>query len=122
MFLLKPNHKFLVDENVRIELYEFLKDNGFDVIHSPKSAPDTLLTSISKTQKRILITNDEDFSEYSEDKVFSVVWLRIAQNDPNTLIYSFGKLLGEIKDLAGKLIILKAKSWEAFPLGEEFVI
>lgn len=116
------NHKFLLDENARIELYRFLKQNRFDVKLATKSAPDSQHASISKKQSRILVTNDEDFTHYTSDEIFSVVWLRINQSDPFSLITSFGKLLKELKSFKGKLIILTEKGWEEFPLFEEVKI
>ena len=113
------NHKFLLDENVRIELYRFLKQHQFDVKVALKSAPDSQHALISKKQSRILVTNDEDFTQYTTDEIFSVVWLRISQSDPRSLITSFEKLLKELKTFKGKLIILTAKGWEEFPLFKE---
>ena len=61
MSSLTPNLKFLVDENVRTELSRFLRIQGFDFKLAPKGASDKQLALISKTEKRILVTNDEDF-------------------------------------------------------------
>lgn len=113
------NHKFLLDENVRIELYRFLKKYNFDVKLAPKSATDSRLCEISKTEDRIVITNDEDFIEYTKNEVFSVVWLRIPQNNREALLTSFEKLLNEIKSFSGKFIFLKIGEWDEFQLGEE---
>lgn len=111
-----PRPKFLLDENVRVELVKFLKSQGFDVKLAPKAAPDLLLASLSKKEKRILVTNDEDFVEYTDNMVFSIVWLRIPQNDPKKLIASFQKLLSEFNNFRGKLIVLETGRWQDFPL------
>ena len=116
------NHKFLLDENVRIEVYRFLKQHQFDVKLAPKSASDFQYALISKKQSRILVTNDEDFTHYTTDEIFSVVWLRISQSDPRCLIDSFEKLLKELKTFKGKLVMLTAKGWEEFPLLKEVKI
>jgi len=110
------NHKFLLDENVRIELFRFLAHEDFDVALATKSVPDYHHASLSKKQNRIFVTNDEDFTHYTTDEIFSVVWLRISQSDPDSLIASFEKLLKELKTFKGKLVLLKEKSWEEFPL------
>lgn len=91
------NQKFLIDENVRIELYRYLRNQDFDVTKVAKSTPDINIASLSKSEQRILVTNDEDFSQYSKDHIFAVVWLRIPQRDPQSLISSFEKMLKEIK-------------------------
>ena len=125
MYSSTPSLKFLIDENVRVELSRLLKQKGIDFKLSQKSAHDSLLASISKKESRILITNDEDFIYYPKGKIFSVVWLRIPQNDPKSLITSFEKLLNQLnanKDFSGKLITLKQNDWDQFPLGEEIEV
>src|SRR3989344_783433 len=111
--------KFLLDENVRIELTRFLKSKNFDTKLAPKSTDDSTLTSISKREKRILVTNDQDFTNCDKDTLFSLVWLKIPQNDANALIKSFDKLLTEFSDFYGNIIVLRPNDWESFPLVEE---
>ena len=55
---------------------------GFSARIAPKGASDETLAQMSIKEKRVIVTNDEDFSEYPKSTVFSVVWLRIPQNDP----------------------------------------
>jgi|SRR3989344_1138858 len=119
MSLSIPSHKFLLDENVKRELLKFLKNKGFDVILPPKSAPDPNVASISKKERRILVTNDEDFSHYGKDEIFSIVWLNIPQNDSKALITSFEKLLESFDEFSGKLIVLKPGKWDEFMLNGE---
>ena|SRR3989338_9894599 len=113
-----PKFKFLLDENVRIDLYKFLQSNGFDIKAAPKGTSDSSLASLSKTEKRILVTNDEDFAEYSNDSLFSVIWLKIPQNDPESLISSFTKLLKEFSKFSSRLVVLEAENWKDFPLSK----
>lgn len=108
--------KFLLDENVRIELYRFLNSEGLDVQYAPKSTKDSKIALISKQEKSILVTNDEDFTECGTDDVFSIVWLRISQNEPKTLISSFVKLSKEFKNFKGKLVILIPNDWNVVNL------
>lgn len=110
-----PNLKFLLDENVRGELFQFLKEKGVDVKVVPKSATDARVASLSKTENRILVTNDKDFAEYTNDQVFSVVLLQIPQNQPKALVTSFKQLIKEVKNFKGKLLVLKKEKWEEFP-------
>lgn len=116
MSSLTPKTKFLLDENVRIELFKFLQTRGLDAEFSPKGISDSQIASLSKKERKVLITNDADFAEYSNDKVFAVVWLRIPQNDPQSLTSSFAKLIDELKNFEGKLIILEKNKWTNFPL------
>lgn len=113
--------RFLFDENVDKRLEQALKKQGIDVMSKPKSLSNGMLAEFSKSEKRILVTNDEDFTELTKDKIFSVVWLRISQRDIELSIKSFSMLLEKKtkpKDFEGFLIVLKNGSFESFPLGE----
>lgn len=113
--------KFLIDENVRIELLRFLKKEGYDVKSPTKRVADTKIALTSKREKRILVTNDSDFTDpelYSQDEIFAVVWLQIPQSESSKLNVSFQRLLSEYKgNYKGKLFLLKEDSWEEYSLG-----
>ena len=117
-----PNHKFLLDENVRIELSRHLINQDLDIKLVPKGATDSWVASISKSEKRVLITNDEDFLMYPASRLFAVIWLRIPQNDPEALLSSFKKLLKEAKDFQGKVTVLEPNKWHQLPQVMEIVI
>ena len=105
--------KFLFDENVDKRLERFLKKQGVDVISKPKGLSNGKLAEFSRLEKRILVTNDDDFTNiehFPKEKSFSVVWLRIPQDKLQSLLESFSKLLKEktkSEDFEGKLITLK---------------
>src|SRR3989338_7776612 len=110
--VLSCSPKFLKDENVKKRLEIFLKQQGFDVVSKPKGLSNGKLAEFSKLEKRVLVTNDTDFSnleQLSSDKIFSVVWLRIPQDKPESLIPAFSKLLKETtsSEFEGRLFILK---------------
>lgn len=111
--------KFLLDENVRGELFAFLKSKGLQVEISPKGAKDNYLAEFSKKKGLIFVTNDFDFSEYTSDEIYGVVLLVIPQNDSNTLQESFFRLISECKDFQGNLILLYPNNWEVIPFFEE---
>lgn len=119
MFPSRP--KFFIDENVRIELFRFLKRENYDVRLVSKGMADTEVAFISKTERRILVTNDSDFTNlelYTSHDLFAVIWLRIAQSEGDQLTLSFQKLLKEYKqEFAGKLFVLSKDSWEVYDLG-----
>ena len=106
----------MLDENVRIELSRFLVSQGFDVKLSQKGSSDAYVASLSLKEKRILVTNDEDFSGYTHDTVFSVVLLKIPQSDPKALLVSFGRLISEYAEFSGKLVVVFPSAWKDFPL------
>ncbi len=116
MSLSTPNRLFLLDENVRQDLYKFLRSEGFNVKIAIKGSQDLLLCSISKKEKRIIVTNDIDFQYFTDQQVFSVILLTIPQYEGKVLIRSFTKLLSEFNNFPGRLVVLKPDSWDDFPL------
>lgn len=112
--------KFLLDENVREELFKFFRGRGVEIRRSPKGATNGIVASLSKKNGWVLVTNDSDFAYYSLKRLFAVILLRIGQDDIEGLIASFNLLLSEFKqNFEGKLIILKKGSWQVFPLGSK---
>lgn len=111
-----PKVQFLLDENVRKELFTFLKEMGISIKVATKGASDETLAQISIKEKSVIVTNDEDFSEYPKDTVFSVVWLRVPQNDLKSLLVMFDTLLKECNNFKDKLIVLEKNTWKDWPL------
>src|SRR4051794_23692226 len=111
-----PNHKFLIDENVHRKLYKFLKDRNFDVKLAPNGTADKNLAQLSKTESRILVTNDEDFTYYADNVLYSVIWLKLPQGDDEGLTTSFEILIKEFTNFSGKLVILEKNKWTEHPL------
>lgn len=114
--------KFLIDENVRIELSLFLKREGYNVKTIPKGSSDTQVAFLSKSEKRILVTNDVDFTDpelYSSKNLYALIWLRIPQAEKEMLISSFHKLISEQqRNYSGKLICLQSDSWDVYSFEE----
>ena len=116
MALSIPNPTFLLDENVDSRLYKALKSKNINAKLTPKGLSDKEVANICLNEKRVLITNDEDFQEYSDDEIYAVIWLRIPQNKSDVLIKSFTKLLSECKQFKGKIITLTELTWSDLPL------
>lgn len=114
--------RFLLDENVRIELAKFLRSRKLDFRLAAKGAPDRTLARLSKSQKRIFVTNDIDFAAMPASQIFSVVLLRLPQNDSSFLLSSFEALLTECKNFRGRLIIVEITGWSSVPLSVEIKI
>jgi predicted nuclease of predicted toxin-antitoxin system len=108
--------RFLLDENVRAELDVFLNGKKCDVRRLPKGAPDRFLAAASREERRIIVTNDEDFSMFREGTVFGVVLLRLPQHDAVGLVASFQRLLDECAEWKGCRIVLGPHQWTATPL------
>lgn len=124
--------KFLLDENVRIELFEYLQGLKIDAITAPKRTSNGKLADFSKKESRILVTNDMDFSEMTANKLFAVIWLRLPQaviwlrlpqKDLPAILSSFKNFLDNQTDnLEGKLVIIGADGFEIVSLAEEVSI
>ena len=54
--------RFLADENFRWDVIEFLESNGHDVARVSSRSSDQTIATHAKKEKRILLTNDSDFS------------------------------------------------------------
>jgi len=65
--------KFLLDENVKRDLLTFLISKGYDAISKPKGLSNGKLAEFSKLEKRVFVTNDEDFLEFNKEQIFSVI-------------------------------------------------
>ncbi|MBS3088840.1 DUF5615 family PIN-like protein [Candidatus Pacearchaeota archaeon] len=120
--LSKP--KFLFDENVDRRLEIFLKQQGLDIIRKSKQLSNGKLSEFSKSEKRIFVTNDSDFTDrlsYNEETIFSIVWLRISQRRIESSKQAFLKLVNETKpeDFEGNLITLYEDRFEISPLSSE---
>lgn len=116
--VLHPKLKFLLDENVKTELYKFLESEGLDVVLAPRGFSNGKLAAMSKSEERILVTNDSHFTDselFPEEKIFSIIWLRISQDKPESLLKEFSKLLkvkSSPKDFEGFLITLEENDME----------
>lgn len=112
--------KFLLDENVKVELLRYLEQQGFDVVLKSRGTVNGKLGEFSKKEKRVLITNDRHFSDASlfpKEKIFSVIWLRnIPQNEPMLLISAFSKLLENPPDFDSNLIRLYPDKFDIKPI------
>ena len=114
--------KFLLDENVNKRLEKFLKSEGYNVIIAPEGFVNGRLADLSKSEKRVLVTNDADFTDpiiFSKGNIFSVVWLRIPQNKPESLLLSFSKLLekkSKSTDFEGQSVTLNENEFKLSPI------
>jgi predicted nuclease of predicted toxin-antitoxin system len=112
--------KFLLDENVHKILRAFLKAKRWDVKIAPRSVGDNSIAAASKKERRIVITNDEDFSRrYGSQKIFAVIWLKVAQDDSAALTHAVARVIKELPNFEGKLIELYFDHWDVSRLNRE---
>lgn len=100
---------FLLDENVDLNIADFLKSSEFKVKRVPKGTKDFEVVKIAQNNRQILITNDSDFSNttlYRQNKNFGIIVLKVHPPKPINIISSLKFLLNDIgyRDLFGKTI------------------
>ena len=107
-----PIPKFLLDENVRRELQQFLRERNADVRVIASGSLDMAVAMASVSENRILVTNDADFFSYPATKLFGVVWLRVPQHDGAILCRRFEMLMETDIAWKGARIILSIETWK----------
>tara|TARA_Y100000034_G_C6719661_1_gene318354 strand:- start:26 stop:430 length:405 start_codon:yes stop_codon:yes gene_type:complete len=117
--------KFLLDENVNNILLKFLNSLKIDANYKPKGLSNGKLAEFFKIDKKVLITNDNDFNDpiiYSKDDIYSIILLKVPQNKPESLITSFKKFPKEnsIKNFEGKLITLYEDEFDVESLATKY--
>ncbi len=104
--------RFLIDENVRKEVVEFLIKEEHDVKSVPSGYKNGQIASLVKQKKRILLTHDKHFADilmYPPKGFFGIIRIRIHPPTAENIIPSLSKLLKKLSktNLTGKLIILE---------------
>lgn len=104
--------KLLIDENVRREVIDFLKEAGHDVKKLSAGVSDAEVAEAAAKEKRIIITHDLDFSDifvYPPEQYSGIVVLRISPPLANTILMALGNLLSTLKqnEFDKRLIILE---------------
>jgi predicted nuclease of predicted toxin-antitoxin system len=110
--------RLLADENVRKRLVRVLKESGRDVKVAKKGTKNSALFLLAKKEKRILLTNDTEFSDdklYPPDKTSGIILLRVFPDTFENQREALLRLLGRFKEseFFGKLVEL-GKNWEIF--------
>lgn len=87
--------RFLLDENVPAALFRFLKENGHDVIKAVPTTSDVDIANQAKRESRILVTLDNDFSNWLRfpPKEFTIILIRLHPPNKEELIEIVKKYL-----------------------------
>lgn len=104
--------KFLIDENIRKEITEFLTNTGHDLKVVATGLKNGEIILLAKKEKRILLTHDVHFSNillYNPKDFFGIIRIRIHPPDANKIITALDALIKKIENIniQGKLIILE---------------
>ena len=92
--------KFKVDENLPVELAEFLRNKGYDAItvieQNLSGRSDSIIASVCKKEKRIIITLDTDFAdirEYPPAQYPGIIVLRTRKQDKHFILQLFKRVI-----------------------------
>lgn len=104
--------KFLIDENVRSEVIQFLRDLGYDVLIVPSGSSDEEIAKLAKGEGRIILTHDVHFSnilEFPPDEFSGIIRIKIHPPAANLTINALRNLLRKLppSQINKKLIILE---------------
>jgi predicted nuclease of predicted toxin-antitoxin system len=109
--------KFLLDENVRVEVKEFLESKGLSAEYASKGISNGKLASLAKEKGLVLLTRDSDFinTVLFPPKQFSgMVVFRIHPPTAEKLIKGLKFLLSKVKEFKGKVFVVSEESIEIF--------
>lgn len=105
--------KLLIDENVRREVIDFLKQAGQDIKQLSAGISDAEIAQCAKVEHRIILTHDLDFSNiltYPPSEYSGIIVLRIFPPSASAIITSLENLFSTLTkpaDFNGRLIILE---------------
>ena len=88
--------KFLIDENIRKEVKDFLKNEGYDILNIPSGTSDEEIARIAQENKRIILTHDHHFADilmYPPEKYAGIIRIKIHPPDAAAVINSLRFLL-----------------------------
>ena len=108
--------KFLLDENIRIEVKEFLKSRGFSAEYAAKGIANGKLASLAKEKALVLISRDSDFLNKSifPPKEFSgIIVFVLHPPTVEKLLSALSSLLTDVSEFKGKLFVVDEEGFEA---------
>lgn len=104
--------KFIIDENVHLDVYNYLHNKGFDVVSVSLNSPsitDKEVLYRARRQQRIIITADKDFGDliyHGRIPHCGVILFRLRSELPAIKIDRLEELLSKKSNIAGKFIVV----------------
>ena len=102
--------KFLLDENIPIQVKNFLKSKGHIAEYSTKGIKNKELASLALNKQYILLTRDRGFANtilFPPKQFYGIIVLQIHPPKAEKLIKEIESLLTKVKEYKGKLLIIK---------------
>lgn len=107
--------KFKIDENLPVEIADMLREVGYDAKtvneQQLQGIPDKILIDLCKTENRIFVSLDMDFSnitEYPPHNYCGIIVLRILNQSKKHIMNVFNRIIPliNIEDLRQRLWIV----------------
>lgn len=114
--------KILLDENVAIDIYEYLLSSGHEVFHIRPEGPNSLKNGAvykkAKESYDLFITNDRDFlksTTFPPTKDLGVIYIRVSMAKPENQIQGLKNLFSKetAQTLKNKLTIVRLHDYES---------
>ena len=108
--------KFLLDENVPIEVREFLESEGFSAEYAAKGISNGRLAAVAKDRKLVLLSRDRDFlriSLFPPKEYSGIVVFQIHPPKAEKLVSALSLLLADVKEFKGKILVVGEEGFEA---------
>jgi len=104
--------RFLIDENIRREVIDFLKSAGHDILVVTRGLEDEKIAQMAKKTKRIILTHDYHFANiliYPPEVYSGIIRIKIHPPTATVIINALGSLLQKLTcgQIQNKLIILE---------------
>ena len=109
--------KFLLDENIRIEVKEFLKSKGFSAEYAAKGVSNGRLASLAKEKSLVLLSRDSDFlnkSAFPPKEFSGIIVFAIHPPTVEKLVRALSSLLSEVKEFKGRLFVADEDDFEEY--------
>ena len=101
--------RFLIDENIPIELIKFLKNSGNDAVRARLSSSDWEIGRRSLREKRVVVTLDKDFiaNPLIRSMKLDVIHVQVRPPHEDLIIKAFDLLLKSLPEekFSGTLIL-----------------
>ena len=91
--------RFLLDENVRLEIGTWLRTIGHDVTTAPQGGSDPQVLKLARTQRRILLTHDAEFANilrYPPATHRGIIRLKFHPPATGLILHSLAGLLKQV--------------------------
>lgn len=92
--------QFLIDENVRSEVTDFLTREGYDVKVVPHGMKNSNVIDLAQKEKRVLLTHDRHFSNilmYPPHKYHGIIRIKIHPPSVDKTISALRQLLVDVQ-------------------------